>query len=45
MQVIKRNGQKIDFNPNKIIKNKKTIIRLKVNPDEVLKVTQGIMTI
>lgn len=44
MQVIKRNGQKIDFNPNKIlIRIKKQSMGLKVNPDEVfLKVTQGI---
>jgi ribonucleoside-diphosphate reductase alpha subunit len=44
MQVIKRNGQKIDFNPNKILlRIKKQSDKLKVNPDEVfLKVTQGI---
>ncbi len=44
MQVIKRNGQKIDFNPNKILlRIKKQSEGLKVNPDEVfLKVTQGI---
>jgi hypothetical protein len=41
MQVIKKeNGQKIDFNPNNINKNKQSS-GLKVNPDEVfLKVTQ-----
>jgi ribonucleoside-diphosphate reductase alpha chain len=44
MQVIKRNGQKIDFNPNKILlRIKKQADGLKVNPDELfLKVTQGI---
>jgi ribonucleoside-diphosphate reductase alpha chain len=44
MQVIKRNGQKIDFNPNKILlRIKKQSDGLKVNPDDVfLKVTQGI---
>lgn len=44
MQVIKRNGQKIDFNPNKILlRIKKQSEGLKLNPDEVfLKVTQGI---
>ena len=44
MQVVKRNGQKIDFNPNKILlRIKKQSDGLKVNPDEVfLKVTQGI---
>jgi ribonucleoside-diphosphate reductase alpha chain len=44
MQVIKRNGQKIDFNPNKILlRIKKQSDGLKVNPDELfLKVTQGI---
>jgi ribonucleoside-diphosphate reductase alpha chain len=44
MQVIKRNGTKIDFNPNKILlRIKKQSDGLKVNPDEVfLKVTQGI---
>jgi ribonucleoside-diphosphate reductase alpha chain len=44
MQVIKRNGQKIDFNPNKILlRIKKQSEGLKVNPDELfLKVTQGI---
>jgi ribonucleoside-diphosphate reductase alpha chain len=44
MQVIKRNGTKIDFNPNKILlRIKKQSEGLKVNPDEVfLKVTQGI---
>lgn len=44
MQVVKRNGQKIDFNPNKILlRIKKQSEGLKVNPDEVfLKVTQGI---
>ena len=44
MQVVKRNGQKIDFNPNKILlRIKKQSEGLKVNPDELfLKVTQGI---
>lgn len=44
MQVIKRNGSKIDFNPNKILNRIKTQSKgLKVNPDEVfIKVTQGI---
>jgi ribonucleoside-diphosphate reductase alpha chain len=44
MQVVKRNGQKIDFNPNKILlRIKKQSDGLKVNADEVfLKVTQGI---
>ncbi len=44
MQVVKRNGQKIDFNPNKILlRIKKQSDKLKVNADEVfLKVTQGI---
>lgn len=44
MQVVKRNGQKIDFNPNKILlRIKKQSDGLKVNPDELfLKVTQGI---
>ena len=44
MQVVKRNGQKIDFNPNKILlRIKKQSNGLKVNPDELfLKVTQGI---
>lgn len=44
MKVIKRNGVKIDFNPNKILNRiKKQAIDLKVNPDEVfIKVTQGI---
>lgn len=44
MQVIKRNGQKIDFNPNKILlRIKKQSEGLKVNADELfLKVTQGI---
>jgi len=44
MQVIKRNGSKIDFNPNKILTRiKKQSEGLKVNADEVfIKVTQGI---
>ena len=44
MQVVKRNGTKIDFNPNKILlRIKKQSDGLKVNPDELfLKVTQGI---
>ena len=44
MQVIKRNGSKIDFNPNKILTRiKKQAEGLKINADEVfLKVTQGI---
>ena len=44
MQVIKRNGNKIDFNPNKILlRIKKQSEGLKVNADEVfIKVTQGI---
>jgi ribonucleoside-diphosphate reductase alpha chain len=44
MQVIKRNGNKIDFNPNKILERiKKQSQNLKVNPDELfIKVTQGI---
>ena len=44
MQVIKRNGSKIDFNPNKILMRiKKQSEGLKVNADEVfIKVTQGI---
>lgn len=44
MQVIKRNGSKIDFNPNKILSRiKKQSEGLKVNPDDVfIKVTQGI---
>ena len=44
MQVIKRNGNKIDFNPNKILSRiKKQSEGLKVNPDDVfIKVTQGI---
>lgn len=44
MQVIKRNGNKIDFNPNKILTRiKKQSEGLKVNADEVfIKVTQGI---
>jgi len=44
MQVIKRNGNKIDFNPNKILMRiKKQSEGLKVNADEVfIKVTQGI---
>jgi len=45
MQVIKRNGGKIDFNPNKILTRiKKQSEGLKVNTDEVfIKVTQGLM--
>lgn len=44
MQITKRNGQKIDFNPNKILlRIKKQSDGLQVNPDELfLKVTQGI---
>jgi ribonucleoside-diphosphate reductase alpha chain len=44
MQVIKRNGSKIDFNPNKILTRiKKQSEGLKVNADEVfIKVTQGL---
>jgi len=44
MQIIKRNGSKIDFNPNKILMRiKKQSEGLKVNADEVfIKVTQGI---
>lgn len=44
MQVIKRNGNKIDFNPNKILTRiKKQSEGLKVNADEVfIKVTQGL---
>ena len=44
MQVIKRNGSKIDFNPNKILTRiKKQSEGLKINADEVfIKVTQGI---
>lgn len=44
MQVIKRNGTKIDFNPNKILSRiKKQSEGLTVNPDDVfIKVTQGI---
>jgi ribonucleotide reductase alpha subunit len=44
MQVIKRNGNKIDFNPNKILTRiKKQSEGLKVNADDVfIKVTQGI---
>lgn len=44
MQIIKRNGNNIDFNPNKILTRiKKQSEGLKVNPDEVfIKVTQGI---
>jgi len=44
MQVIKRNGSKIDFNPNKILTRiKKQSEGLRVNADEVfIKVTQGI---
>ena len=43
MQVIKRNGIKIDFNPNKILlRIKKQSEGLKVNHDELfIKVTQG----
>jgi hypothetical protein len=37
--------KKIDFNPNNINKNKKTIIRLKVNPDEYFKSYTGSLTI
>lgn len=44
MKVIKRNGQKIDFNPNKILlRIKKQSTNLKVNVDDVfIKVTQGL---
>jgi ribonucleoside-diphosphate reductase alpha chain len=44
MQIIKRNGSKIDFNPNKILTRiKKQSEGLKVNADDVfIKVTQGI---
>jgi len=44
MQVIKRNGVKIDFNPNKILTRiKKQSEGLKVNADNVfIKVTQGL---
>ena len=44
MQVIKRNGSKIDFNPNKILTRiKKQSDGLKVNADELfIKVTQGL---
>lgn len=44
MQVIKRNGSKIDFNPNKILNRIKTQSKgLKVDPDDVfMKVVQGI---
>ena len=44
MQVIKRNGSKIDFNPSRILTRiKKQSEGLKVNADEVfIKVTQGI---
>jgi len=44
MKITKRNGSKIDFNPNKILTRiKKQSEGLKVNADEVfIKVTQGI---
>ena len=44
MKIIKRNGQAVDFNPNKILNRiKKAAIGLQVNCDEIfLKVTQGI---
>jgi ribonucleoside-diphosphate reductase alpha chain len=44
MEITKRNGNKIDFNPNKILlRIKKQSEGLKVNADEVfIKVTQGI---
>jgi ribonucleoside-diphosphate reductase alpha chain len=44
MQVIKRNGNKIDFNPSRILTRiKKQAEGLKVNADEVfIKVTQGL---
>ena len=44
MQVIKRNGNKIDFNPSRILTRiKKQSEGLKVNSDEVfIKVTQGL---
>ena len=44
MQVLKRNGNKIDFNPSRILTRiKKQSEGLKVNADEVfIKVTQGI---
>jgi transcriptional regulator NrdR family protein len=44
MQVIKRNGNKIDFNPSRILTRiKKQSEGLKVNADEVfIKVTQGL---
>lgn len=44
MQVIKRNGNKIDFNPSRILTRiKKQAEGLKVNSDEVfIKVTQGL---
>jgi ribonucleoside-diphosphate reductase alpha chain len=44
MQVVKRNGNKIDFNPNKILTRiKKQSEGLKINADEVfIKVTQGL---
>lgn len=44
MKIIKRNGQKIDFNPNKIlIRIKKQSANLKVNVDDIfIKVTQGL---
>src|SRR4051812_47430720 len=43
MKVVKRNGDKIDFNPNKILQRIKTQSRgLKINADEVfIKVTTG----
>ena len=44
MKVVKRNGQAVDFNPNKILNRiKKAAVGLNVNCDEIfLKVTQGI---
>lgn len=44
MKVIKKNGQAVDFNPNKILNRiKKAATGLNVNCDEIfLKVTQGI---
>ena len=44
MQVVKRNGNKIDFNPSRILTRiKKQAEGLKVNSDEVfIKVTQGL---
>lgn len=44
MQIIKRNGSKVDFNPSKIHNRiKKQAVDLKVNPDELfIKVTSGI---